>query len=207
MSSARHPSPEVLAAYAAGSLRPAFALVAAAHIRGCPHCRADIGLLEEVGGALLEELPAAEMASDALERAFAAIDRPAEPILLPEQARIDLIRSLKLKRRRWLAPGVWMAPVELEGAGDDLLYVLRVPPRVQTFAHGHNGMEFTTLLEGSYRDSSGRYAVGDFQEVSADDEHQPVAGRESGCLCLIASEAPMRMHSRLGRLAQLYMNV
>ena len=207
MSTGRHPSPDVLAAYAAGSLRPAFALVAAAHIRGCAHCRADVGLLEEVGGALLEELPAAEMAPDALDRALARIERPSEPIVLPEQERIDLIRSLKLKRRRWLAPGVWMAPVDLEGAGDDLVYLLRVPPGIRTFEHGHNGLEFTTILKGSYSDSTGRYAAGDFQEIDADEEHQPLSGRESECLCLIASEAPMRMKSRFGRLAQLYMNV
>jgi putative transcriptional regulator len=207
MSSGRHPSPEALAAYAAGSLRPAFALVAAAHIRGCPHCRADIGMMEEVGGLMLDELPAAEMASDALDRALARLDRAAEPIVLPGQARIDLVKELKLKRRRWLAPGVWMAPVELEGAGDDLVYLLRVPPRARTFEHGHNGMEFTTILKGSYRDRTGGYRAGDFQEIDAGVDHQPVAGREGECLCLIASEAPMRMHSRLGRLAQLYMNV
>lgn len=207
MSTGRHPSPEVLAAYAAGSLRPAFALVAAAHIRGCPHCRADIGMMEEVGGLMLEELPAAEMAPDALERALARLDETSEPIVLPEQERIDLVKSLKLRRRRWLAPGVWMAPVDLEGAGDDLVYLLRVPARIRTFEHGHNGVEFTTILKGSYRDHSGRYATGDFQEIEAGVDHQPVAGRESECLCLIASEAPMRMHSRLGRLAQLYMNV
>lgn len=207
MSSGRHPSPEVLAAYAAGSLRPAFALVAAAHIRGCPHCRADISIMEEVGGLMLEELPPAAMAADALERALARIDQGAEPIVLPEQARIDLVKELKLRRRRWLAPGVWMAPVELEGAGDDLVYLLRVPPRTRTFEHGHNGMEFTTILKGSYRDASGSYRAGDFQEIGAEVDHQPVAGADGECLCLIASAAPMRMHSRLGRLAQLYMNV
>src|SRR4051812_11171975 len=106
MSSARHPSPEVLAAYAAGSLRPAFALVAAAHIRGCAHCRSDIALMEEVGGALLDELPPAEMAPEALEQVLARIDQGSEPILLPEPDRVDLIKRLKLKRRRWLAPGV-----------------------------------------------------------------------------------------------------
>jgi len=207
MSGVNHPSDLVLAAYAGGHLRPAFHLVAAAHVRGCAHCRAELRMLEEVGGALLSGLEPAEMAPDALARAMARIETAAQPIELAETDLRDLLSQLKLKPRRRLAPGVWMAPVDLQGQGDDLLYVLRIPAGSRTFAHGHDGREFTAVLKGAYRDDSGRYRAGDFQEVGAGHEHQPVVEPEGECICLIASEAPMRMHSRLGRLAQLYMNV
>jgi putative transcriptional regulator len=207
MSGVNHPSETVLAAYAGGHLRPAFHLVAGAHLRGCASCRARVLMLEEVGGVLLSELAPAEMAPDALARAMARIETATQPIELPEADLKDLLSQLKLKRRRWLAPGVWMAPVELEAQGDDLLYVLRIPAGARTFSHGHNGREFTAVLKGAYRDDSGRYRAGDFQEIGAEHEHQPVVAPGGDCICLIASEAPMKMHSRLGRLAQLYMNV
>lgn len=202
-----HPSEAVLMAYAGGHLRPAFALVAGAHIHGCARCRAEVRLLEEVGGVLLEALAPAAMAPDALDLAMARIERPFAPIELSRADEADILKSLKLKRRRWLAPGVWVAPVELENAGDDLVYVLRVPAGARAFDHGHGGQEFTTLLRGSYDDGAGVYATGDFQEIGEGDEHQPMVGADDICICLIASEAPMRMHSRLGRLAQLYLNV
>jgi putative transcriptional regulator len=207
MSPSHHPSEAVLAAYAGGHLRPAFALVAGVHIRGCARCRADVRLLEEVGGALLESLEPAAMQADALDRLMARIERPAEPIVLSDADRTDILKALKLKRKRWLAPGVWMAPVDLDGSGDDLVYVLRVPAGARTFDHGHSGCEFTAVLKGDYDDGAGRYAAGDFQEIDAETEHQPVIGQGGDCICLIVSEAPMRMRSRLGRLAQLFMNV
>lgn len=207
MSGVHHPSEAVLTAYAAGHLRPAFALVAGAHIRGCAQCRSDVRLMEEVGGVLLEELAPSEMAADAFDRLMARIERPAQPIELSEADRADILSSLKLKRRRWLAPGVWMAPVDLQAVGDDLLYVLRVPAGARTFPHGHNGCEFTAVLRGAYDDGTGVYVAGDFQEVDGEQDHQPVIAPDGECICLIASEAPMKMHSRLGRLAQLFMNV
>jgi putative transcriptional regulator len=207
MSGLHHPSDEVLIAYAGGHLRPAFALVAGAHIRGCARCRAEVRLLEDVGGVLLEDLPAAAMAPDAFAHLMARIERPSQPIELSDADREDLLSALKLKRKRWLAPGVWMAPVDLEAAGDDLVYVLRVPAGARTFPHGHNGREFTAVLKGAYDDGAGVYSAGDFQEIDADHEHQPVISRASDCICLIVSEAPMRMQSRLGRLAQLFLNV
>lgn len=207
MSGSRHPSETVLAAYAAGQLRPAFALVAAAHVHGCAACRATVRLLEAAGGALLEELEPTPLHADAFDRLMARIERSAGPIVLDGHAVSDILSALKLRRRRWLAPGVWMAPVELAGVGDDLVYVLRVPAGVRTFAHGHSGVEFTTVLKGAYDDGQDAYRAGDFQEVDTAHEHQPVISPDGECLCLIASESPMRMHSRLGRLVQLYMNV
>jgi len=61
-----HPSETTLAAYAAGSLPEALAMVTATHLMHCPACQATLATLEATGGALLDELAPAALAGDAL---------------------------------------------------------------------------------------------------------------------------------------------
>ena len=56
----------MLTDYVAGALRPAFAIVTASHVQGCPTCRDQVRRLEHVGGDLLSELPAAQMPADVI---------------------------------------------------------------------------------------------------------------------------------------------
>jgi len=194
MTPAHHPSPAVLADYVSGALRPAFALVVAAHAERCAACRAEIRTLEAVGGELIAELPEASMAPESLERVMAGIERPlplVEPPPLPTADRIPFGRV------QWLAPGMTIRKARL---GGDLLYLLRLPGGVKTIPHGHAGAEFTTVLEGAYDDVTGRFAAGDFVEMSEDVEHHPSVMAGEPCVCLIASERPMRMTSVGGRL-------
>ena len=80
----RHdPSEATLIAHAAGHLPALHARVLAVHLSACPHCRADLHRLDEVGGALLDALPPTSMRSDALARTLARLDeamaRPSSP--------------------------------------------------------------------------------------------------------------------------------
>jgi putative transcriptional regulator len=88
------------------------------------------------------------------------------------------------------------------GKGRDLLYLLRLPAGQTTLPHGHNGVEFTTVLKGAYKDGDEIYAAGDFCELDASCDHQPQVTTDAECVCMIASERPMRMTTRLGRLVQ-----
>ena len=72
-----HPSPERLLEYAAGSLEAGRRLVIDTHVRLCPDCQGETRLVEAVGGALLERLPAADLSPDALQRALARIEAAA----------------------------------------------------------------------------------------------------------------------------------
>src|SRR6185295_14547979 len=74
-----HPSSDILMAYAAGSLPEPHALLVATHLSLCPACREQAAELDAVGGALLDRLAPAEIASDALERMLARLDEPAPP--------------------------------------------------------------------------------------------------------------------------------
>ncbi len=68
-----HPTDETLAAFAAGSLDEARAVVVATHVSLCPHCRGGMRAAEEAGGLLLERGPSVALAPDALERALSRI--------------------------------------------------------------------------------------------------------------------------------------
>jgi putative transcriptional regulator len=191
-----HPADAILTDYVSGALRPAFAAVVAAHVEDCAHCRGQVKALEAVGGALIGELPATQMAAESLAKVMAALD---------ETTATDLERPRKTTDRipfgpeRWLAPGMSIRKAKV-GSGEDLLYVLRLPSGLKTIPHGHHGVEFTAVLTGAYDDGEGHFAAGDFCELDPAIEHQPQVTKGAECICLIASEKPMRMTSALGRI-------
>ena len=71
MTNLLHPSDETLARRAAGALPPGVSVVIDTHLAVCPACRRAVRGFEAIGGALLEEMEAAEGPADGLARAFA----------------------------------------------------------------------------------------------------------------------------------------
>jgi len=197
MSPSHHPTPAVLADYASGAMRPAFATVVAAHLERCAACRAEIRALEALGGELIADLPASPMSEESLERVMAGIERPTPPA---EAAPPPTTMRIPFGRAQWLAPGMTIRKAKL--GGGDLLYLLQLPGGIRTVPHGHVGMEFTTVLEGAYNDEAGRFAAGDFAEMTEEIDHRPTVAPGQPCVCLIASEKPMRMTTLGGRLVQ-----
>ena len=203
MSPSHHPGDELLLALAAGSLAPTAALVVGVHADACPACRAHAARLEAVGGALLDGLPPSTMTADALERALDRLGAPEPASRTPRPQGLDLsevLAELPLGRRRWLGPGVWMRPIGRDRAGT--AYLLRTGPRARLIEHGHAGSEYVLVLKGGFSDVTGRYGVGDFAAADARLTHQPVTDPGEECLCLVFSEAPMRMRGLLGRVLQ-----
>lgn len=199
MTPRRHPSDDVLAAYAAGLLEPGFGLVAGAHVELCASCRERVAGLEAASGAALAELPASDMAPDALMQAMARLDASPPPIA-PASAGAALGR-LPLKRRKWVAPGVWAAAVDTPHAPQNRVYVLSVRAGMPTAQHRHSGVEFCTVLHGAYRDESGTYSAGDFAMAESEFDHRPVVEGPSPCICLFATEGRLRPRGLLGRIA------
>lgn len=204
MNPRHHPSADVLAAYAAGTLEPGFGLVVGAHIETCPECRARVRAFEAVSGAALEDLPRADVGADALAKVMARLDQPsaeAWPDTRP------LLERLPLGPRKWVAPGVWVAAVKTPHAPDNRVYLLSVAPGMPTARHEHSGAEFCTVLKGAFRDESGLYSVGDFAATDEDVDHQPVVVGDEECVCLFATEGRLKARGVLGRLAFAYANV
>src|SRR6202044_3694963 len=82
-----HPSEATLAAYAAGTLPQALALVAGTHLARCRICRGALSTLEATGGALLEDLAPAPLSIEALNLVLGRLDEPPPapaPLLNPD---------------------------------------------------------------------------------------------------------------------------
>lgn len=201
MSLHHHPSEAVLADYAAGALADGPSLVVSAHLERCPRCRSETRLYEGVGGVLMSDLPPADMDDDALALVLARIERPAPPPRASTPVRtgpeaLRLPRALARRGvgpRRFVAPGVWVAPVPSNPAGGWRTYLLRAPPGVAAPHHDHHGPEFTVLLRGAYVDDTVRYGEGDFSESGPGHEHHPLAEPDGPCICLISGQGGIKV--------------
>ncbi len=207
MSVRHHPSHDLLVDYATGALRADRALVVSTHLRACPVCAGEVALAEAVGGALLASLPPARMAEDALERALAGIERPS-PEAPPPASRppgwieipADVVEAVR-RRRRWAAPGVWVAPV-VGGSRGPRSYLLRVGAGMGVPRHTHLGREMVCVLKGAFTDRGETYGPGDFVESDEEVDHRPQVTGEGECVCLVAVDASLVARDWVGRLFQ-----
>jgi putative transcriptional regulator len=208
-----HPTEVVLAGYASGGLADGPSLAVSIHLEHCAACRAQVSLFEQVAGALLADEPEAEMADDALALALARIERPAPPRastpvpLPPGGSRLPRALARRgIGPRRWVAPGIWVAPVPSKAPDGWRTYVLRVPRGVAMPHHGHNGPEFTAVLQGAFCDGDDLYRAGDFGESGEGLEHHPEVEGDDPCVCLISGHGGVRA-SGLLRLIQPFIGV
>ena len=214
MSIRHHPSEALLIDYASGAIDQARALVIASHVHACGHCREQVRLAEGAGGAMIEDLAPAELSEAALDRALAALDAPEpEPVERPASiAPADWIATPPevadaLRRRRWVAPGVWVAPVLDRRDGAPLSYLLRVGAGMRMPEHTHRGSELTLILKGAFVDGDIRYEAGDLAEVDDTVEHSPHITAEGECVCLVACDNPLIVGGVIARLVQAYARI
>ena len=120
MSVTHHPSPELLAGFAAGTLDAGEHLAIAVHASGCSACRRLIRAVEGIGGSTLDAIEPAAMKAGAFEAVMAKLDRSPRQPSAPAASFADddlpeILRHYRIGRRRWVAPGVSMRPIELPG--------------------------------------------------------------------------------------------
>jgi len=215
-----HPAEDMLWDYYRGALKPGLALVVRSHLDLCPHCRGDIALFDAVGSAMLDEVEGVAMADNALALALARIERPETPAAAPIKASrkapafldgVALPQALaeaRIHGRHWVAPGVWLARVDVANGRDrSPTYLLRVPPGMAMPVHTHRGRETTLVLKGRFNDDKGEYGVGDFACCADDDCHSPAVAIDGDCICLIAQEAPIVPMTWLGKMLQPFARI
>ncbi len=204
MSPRHHPSDDILTGYAAGALEPGFGLVVGAHLDVCAHCRSRVGAFEAASGDALSDLAEADVSANALTNVMSRLGDQAPRTSTDTR---PFIERLSLKKKRWVAPGVWVAGVDTPHAPENRVYLLSVAAGGLTARHEHAGAEFCTVLKGAYRDELGLFVAGDFAAADGDLNHQPVVEGDEACVCLFATEGRLRPQGLLGRLAFAYANV
>lgn len=214
-----HLSDAHLMAHAAGILPEAFGLVVATHISLCDECRARLGAYEALGGAVLDDLGEVTMEDDALEATLRRIDAdpgmrsaPKAPEPGPRAAGI-LPRPLRdyiggdLEDVQWRPVGMGVRQSILSTQGGASVRLLHIPAGQAVPDHGHNGLEMTLVLRGAFRDQTDRFGPGDVEVATAGFEHTPVAEDGEDCICLAATDAPLRFNALLPRLAQPFLRI
>lgn len=201
-----HPSPEILARHAAGTIRAGFDLVVAAHLESCAQCRSDMARMESLGGHLISEIDPAALSEHAFAKTLARLEAPL-PSSTPSPMRQGLDQLLSGARRRWVAPGVWTAKIDTPHAKADRVFLLKVAPGANTARHSHAGAELTLVLEGALDDNGVIYRAGDFVERDASHTHQPKVYGDAPCLCLFATEGRLVPTDIVGRIAFAVANV
>jgi len=214
----RHVSDDLLLSYGAGALDEASSLLVATHLALCPHCRSRAATADALGGDLLEALPAAELSPGLFDGVLAKVDgapavaaantpvRPRSDIVIPEPLRSYLGGDLDSLRWTRLAPRVQQITIDIP-AGGPRARLLRFQPGTQVPEHGHSGRELTLVLRGSLCDGDAVLVRGDVAETDERTEHQPHAGLDEDCICLVVTDAPLRFKSRFARLLQPWFGI
>ena len=213
-----HPSEALLIDLASGALELGRALAVRAHLGACPTCRASIQIAEAVGGTLLEDVEPAELSPFALEQTLARLDRQAPATRGSERAVADgstlgwiwvpdEVRHAAATRRRWAAPGVWVATVTRTPPSGPRSYLLRVAAGMAVPRHTHRGGEFICVLKGAFEDRGDVYGPGDFAESDESVEHRPRVMGDGECVCLAAADSALVPRDLIGRLFQPFVGI
>jgi putative transcriptional regulator len=128
--------------------------------------------------------------------------RVADPIV-PAPLAAYLGGGLDKIQWRILAPGLRqfeIVPHDLMRGAN--LRMLRIAPGKKLPRHGHTGTELTLVLRGAYSDELGQFGRGDVAETDEDIVHEPLSAREEVCICLIATEGPLKFDSLIARAFQ-----
>lgn len=208
-----HLSDQILMAYAAGSLPEAFSLVVATHVSLCDECRARASAFDAVGGAVVEDGYCA-MSDGSLDACLSRIDRLSQVSPRPRRAEGILPAPLVgyigggLDAVKWrpLGFGARQAILKMSDRGASVR-LLSIPGGAAMPEHSHRGTEMTLVLQGSFRDETDRFCRGDIEVADDDLEHTPVAEEGETCICLAATEAPLRFNRLIPRLAQPFFRI
>ncbi|WP_234191783.1 ChrR family anti-sigma-E factor [Pseudacidovorax sp. NFM-22] len=213
-----HPTDDMLVALAAGTLPAGPAAVLACHVETCPACAGRLMDLEALGGALLEELPDAGLAPEALALTLAAIDAPAAPRVAPASparrarghrlSRPELPAGAHWPRAldgcsatpwRWIGPGMRWSRLHLPQDPAANVFLLRIGAGKFLPPHTHSELELTQVLWGSFHDGRALFGPGDFDAADGDIHHQPVVQAGSECICLASVDGRVVFDSFLAR--------
>ena len=215
--SSHHPEKDLLLSYSAGALGEGWSLAVATHLAYCPDCRSVVEDADDLGGVLLADETPETLSPGSFEALMEKIREP-----LPLDKVIESFAApvptacpgalIPQPLRNYLGGGYEAVPWKSMGGGaqqsliptsdDSQVRLLKIPPCQPVPEHTHSGRELTLVLAGSFRDEAGRFGPGDLEDVDEATTHQPVAGAEGPCICLVVTDAPLKFSGLLPRMLQ-----
>jgi putative transcriptional regulator len=203
-----HLNDALLMGYAAGHLSEAFGLVVATHVTMCDDCRARLESYEALGGAVIEAEDETAVSTDALARMMARLEVPVVSASPKAPRKTSLPSPVAayvggdLDAVKWRALGGGVRQAILPTGPKATVRLLHIPAGQAVPDHGHRGMELTLVLRGAFRDATDRFGPGDLEIADEGLAHKPVAEAGEDCICLAATDAPLRFAGFMPRLLQ-----
>ena len=207
---------EWLVSYAAGSLSEAHALIVASHIDYHPELQEKLADAEAIGGFFLESNEATSVSDDMFNDILGRLDD--EIVARPQsKTKSDSIlpKSLRnyidgdLTDLNWKKMGPGLAQVRLwTGPNDERLWLFRAKAGTKVPMHDHRSLEMTLVLQGSYQADGERFKPGMIELADENThDHQPIIDADEECICLVVTEAPIKIHGIIGKIVQPFIGL
>lgn len=209
-----HLTDALMMSYSAGTLPEGFNLVVATHISLCDECRARMHEFDAVGGAVVDEQVPANLSEDSFAATLELIAKddaprheavPAKAGLFPAPLQDYVGGDLDAVKWRKVGGGVRQAILKTDKSAS--VRLLHIPAGAAVPDHGHRGTELTLVLQGAFTDETDRFAAGDIEVATEDLDHQPIAELGVDCICLAATDAPLRFNGLMARMAQPFLRI
>ena len=205
---------ELLMGYAAGALPEAFDLVVASHLSLSAESQMRLENFESIGGAIMDKEEPAAMADDALASILDRLDGPIEPNKVKANASNSVFPTALQAyvgsdpdQVKWSSIGMGVKQHIISTQGDATVRLLKIPAGSAVPDHGHRGTELTLVLQGAFNDEFDRFARGDLEIATEEDVHTPIAEEGEDCICLAATDAPLKFNSPIVRLLQPFFKI
>ncbi|MEQ1781010.1 MAG: cupin domain-containing protein [Hyphomonadaceae bacterium] len=197
------------AALASGRAEPALGLFinTLMELRGISDREGEI-----IAGVVLEAEAPAAMSPNALDMAFAAIERGGKPkqpeLAYPELAGLpagllDLVRESEAKRG-WSHAGPGVRRLDLGADGPLKLEIIRLGAGQAVPWHTHKGRELTLCVHGEFSDTLATYGPGDFSITDGSIRHQPKAHPGAPAFALAVTDAGLKFEGVLGAIQRIF---
>lgn len=197
-----HPEAAWLEQYAAGALPVSVSLCVSTHLSFCSACRRRVGLLQSLGGLLIEQLEPMPVPEQLLTHVLAQIDADLQPAPamssncddtdgIPKPLRKLIAEDYRHLSWSRILPDLQAVKLAVEDS-DYRVALHRIKAGGKVARHDHRGEEFTVVLRGSFSDEYGVYGDGDFILRESGEVHSPLAALNDACICLTAQRARVR---------------
>lgn len=206
---------EWIVSYASGALSEAHALVVATHCHFHPELQQKLDDAENIGAMFMVSNQPAQVSSRLFEEIITEIDSMSATTELPSDQEgipyplAEYLNHKSLDQLKWRMMGPGLSQVRLwTGPNDECLWLLKAKGGAKIPSHDHKELEFTLVLQGSYHVGDEHYRPG-LLEIADDNtkNHTPIIDPGEDCICLVVTEAPIKIHSFMGRLAQPFIGL